>query len=253
MRYFANTALTALLGFGLLTSCASETQRQLASVDNEANSPAFALKRFRDFATSVAVNFGEPKGSQITFDESKQNFDLFIGQRNVGSADLFERCLASLPDKGELALHCFYGVTGKIGKREVAVDPQINADGYPVSSYEGVNVEPHFKWLIDQVKSSAKARQAIGAAMLQNGCHKIELGGAVGAITWISQMALEDEDSGKLIAGAESTWRAALKCRDNNLPVYLDVTEKTAGSEIQILLTPVRASAGESVLIGTKE
>jgi hypothetical protein len=254
MKYVTNALVLGLLGLIVLIGCTSRPERrEPASTANEfLESRALALKRFRDFATSVAVTFGEPKGSQVNFDDSKTHFDLLIGQRNVGSAELFERCLASLPANGDFAIRCFYGVTGKLGKREVSVDPQINSDGFPISSYEGVTIDPHFSWLIDQVKSSAEARTAVAAAMIQNGCHKVELGDAGGLLTWIRQVALADDDTGKLFTGEESTWRASLKCRDNNVPVYLDVTERAAERDIQIFLTPVQAVTGKRILIGIK-
>jgi hypothetical protein len=191
MKCVTNALVLGLLGLIVLIGCTSKPERrEPASTANEfLESRALALKRFRDFATSVAVTFGEPKGSQVNFDDSKTHFDLFIGQRNVGSAELFERCLASLPTNGDFAIRCFYGVTGKLGKREVSVDPQIDSDGFPISSYEGVTIDPHFKWLVDQVKSSAEARMAIAAAMTLNGCHKVRLPGIQFAMEMLAETA----------------------------------------------------------------
>jgi hypothetical protein len=232
-----------------LTSCASLSHSRAPASAAAPDSRELALNRFREFATRQAITFGEPKGSEVTFDASKDHFELFIGKRSVGNAELFERCAANLPDSGELLLRCFYGVNGKVGKQEVAVDPQLNTDGFPIPTIGNIALEPHFQGLNSYFKNIPAARQALAGAMTLNGCHKLDLQDSSGTVAWIVQAALADEDSGKLDAGAERTWRGSLPCRDNKFPVYFDVTQRAGEKEVQVFITPVKATTTAPVFI----
>jgi hypothetical protein len=245
MKHFPVYFLLMLLA----TSCATLPMRMPASAATP-SSRAAALERFREFASSRAVMFGEPKGSQVTFDAGQDRFTLYIGKREVGSAELFQQCAAALPAGGEISVRCFYGVNGKVGKQELAVAPQVNSDGYPMPMIGRAALEPHFQGLMEEFRDSPAARQALAIAMQENGCRKVDLGDSGAQVMWQMQAALGDEDSGKLIPGTENIWRASLPCKDGNSPVYFDVTQRAvAEKEAQLFLTPVKASAGKPVFV----
>ena len=236
----------------------------LGAMSASASATQALQEDFKIFAAKEVVNFGGPKDTVLTLQESLSGF--FVSYKNdvVGNARIFEHCQATVEGTDDLKMQCHQGISGavdlckidsKICKnegvreklREVSLEPDHQGRLSKLIGQRMVN--PHFHYLTGLIKKYPMAKKAMAQAMVLNGCTKVHLGDVIGQITYLRRDALGDDDTDELFPGAENSWRAIIECADATAPVYVDVIRAVENNGINLKLQPIKAAKSEKILL----